>query len=155
MPGSPLDRHRSSPAEIIERLELDRLGLPYVVLRGGDDRQVILQLEPSRQVMVIGRSPSADVALPWDRGVSRRHAELRLFGDEWVIADHGLSTNGTFVNDQRVAGQRRLRDGDRIRVGSTAIAYRVPEPVTVDGEERGTTWKLDDPPPLSTAQRRV
>ena len=41
-----------------------------------------------------------------------------------MIVDDGLSTNGTYVNGQRINARRRLKDGDRIRIGRTVLAYR-------------------------------
>ena len=74
----------------------------------------------------LGRSPECDVSLPWDREVSRLHAELAHVGDQWVLVDDGLSSNGTFLGDERISGRRRLADGDVFRVGATAIAFRNP-----------------------------
>ena len=65
-----------------------------------------------------------DLSIPWDSEVSALHAELHHLGGEWTVVDDGLSTNGTYVNGQRIGGRRRLRDGDRIRVGRTILAYR-------------------------------
>ena len=65
-----------------------------------------------------------DLAIPWDREVSGVHAELQRVGGEWTIVDDGLSTNGTYVNGVRVSGRQRLRDGDRVRIGRTVLAYR-------------------------------
>jgi hypothetical protein len=71
--------------------------------------------------LTIGRDPGADVTLE-DVGVSRRHARLRLTdGAAPVIEDLG-SANGTFVNGERIAGERRLADGDELQIGATAIA---------------------------------
>ena len=59
--------------------------------------------------------------------VSRKHGRLvRVdFGpSRWKIVDDG-STNGTFVNGQRLAGERELKDGDRIRVGGCELRYHV------------------------------
>ena len=50
----------------------------------------------------IGRRLEADIALPWDRQVSRVHAELRRLAGEWTIVDDGLSQNGTYVNEVRL-----------------------------------------------------
>jgi len=41
-----------------------------------------------------------------------------------LLADDGLSSNGTFVNGQRIVARRRLTDGDAIRVGATVILFR-------------------------------
>ena len=53
------------------------------------------------------------------------------FSGEWTILDDGLSTNGTFVNGNRVRGRQRSRDGDRVRVGKTLLVYRSVDTVTV------------------------
>jgi FHA domain len=53
----------------------------------------------------VGRS-STDVALPWDDQVSRVHAEVCRVGEESVLADDGLSLNGTFLNGEFVGGRR-------------------------------------------------
>lgn len=73
------------------------------------------------EVTVIGRAADADLRLP-DSGVSRKHAEVRRDDDGFMLVDLG-STNGTRVNDSRVA-MRRLANGDRIEVGSTTLVYR-------------------------------
>lgn len=67
--------------------------------------------------VVLGRSPDVDVMVP-DTGVSRQHCRIA----DGVLADLG-STNGTWVNGQRISEQA-LRDGDRITLGSTELIYR-------------------------------
>jgi hypothetical protein len=71
---------------------------------------------------VLGRSRDCDVRIA-DENVSRRHAEIR-HDDGWWIVDLG-STNGTTVNGSR-AKRERLRDGDRITIGSTEIVFGTP-----------------------------
>jgi pSer/pThr/pTyr-binding forkhead associated (FHA) protein len=70
---------------------------------------------------VIGRSTDADIVLD-DAGVSRKHAEVRLMDDGRArVIDLG-STNGTFVDGERVhAGN--LTEGSTITVGRTRIVY--------------------------------
>jgi predicted component of type VI protein secretion system len=70
---------------------------------------------------VIGRE-GTDVVLQ-DPEVSRRHAAIRVQGDGVAIEDLG-STNGTFVNDERIEGTRALRDGDTVRFGNTVWVLR-------------------------------
>jgi len=67
---------------------------------------------------VLGRSRECELRLG-DVNISRRHAEVLHEGDAYWIVDLG-SMNGTLVNGKRVA-RERLRDGDRIAVGSTEI----------------------------------
>lgn len=94
------------------------------MFRDGAGNLVLISLEDER--VTIGRRASNDVSLPWDREVSRIHAELQRVGVEWAIGDDGLSRNGTYVNGERIGGRRRLRDGDLLRVGSTPLAVRIP-----------------------------
>jgi pSer/pThr/pTyr-binding forkhead associated (FHA) protein len=88
-----------------------------------------------RGVVTLGRRPEADVCLPWDSGISRLHAELILRAGEWLIADDGLSQNGTLVNGMPVEGRRRLRDGDLITLGRTSLTFCEPR-TQAAGSER-------------------
>jgi len=74
----------------------------------------------AESVVVLGRSRDAGVRVS-DVNVSRRHAELRQEGTAYWIVDLG-STNGTLVNGKRT-DRARLRDGDRITLGSTEIVF--------------------------------
>jgi Protein of unknown function (DUF3662)/FHA domain len=70
--------------------------------------------------VVLGRSREADIRVS-DGNVSRRHAELRQDGATYWIVDLG-STNGIEVNGERV-DRARLRDGDRITLGTTEVVF--------------------------------
>src|SRR5690348_7168069 len=70
----------------------------------------------------VGRE--GDVALG-DSEVSRRHASLSFDGSAVTVTDLG-STNGTFVNEERVDAARRLEPGDRLRIGTTVFELRLP-----------------------------
>jgi pSer/pThr/pTyr-binding forkhead associated (FHA) protein len=74
-----------------------------------------------KDLISVGRHDSNDCTLPY-AGVSRRHAEIRHQGGEWLIVDLE-STNGTFVNGVRIPAYEPhpLRDGDRIRLGRAEI----------------------------------
>lgn len=92
-------------------------GGPIGALGLADGKRIQLNDES----VVIGRLPECDIALP-DPNVSRRHAEVRRHGNEFVVVDLG-STNGTKVNGTHVSGERRLHDGDEISVGATIIRF--------------------------------
>ncbi len=70
---------------------------------------------------VIGRLAGSEVEIQ-DPGASRRHAEIRRQGDEFVVVDLG-STNGTLVNDAPIS-EYTLEDGDRITIGRTILEFR-------------------------------
>ncbi|MFD9667861.1 FHA domain-containing protein [Rhodococcus sp. NPDC059968] len=87
----------------------------------GCDRQLTLSADVRR--VTVGRSHRSDLALTWDRTVSRLHAAIEWIGTHWSVIDDGLSRNGTFVNGERLAGRRRLRSGDIIQIGVTAVTF--------------------------------
>jgi len=74
---------------------------------------------------VIGRDELADIVLD-DPGISRRHCEVRVTNDGprlvTSIRDLG-STNGTFVNGQRITSTR-LDEGDQVTIGRTQAVFR-------------------------------
>jgi pSer/pThr/pTyr-binding forkhead associated (FHA) protein len=150
---SPLAAHAATPTELRERIEAERAGSPFLVLRDGAGAQRLFVLDPSSKRVTVGRSAGNDVALEWDTEVSRLHAELERLGDEWTAADDGLSRNGSFVNGQRISGRHRLRDGDVLRVGRTQIAFRVPE--SPDSSPTVAAGSRAELPALSATQRAV
>jgi pSer/pThr/pTyr-binding forkhead associated (FHA) protein len=143
----------SSPAEIAARLEAERLGAPHLILRDGGAVQIIVALGDAGRSLTIGRAEGSDVQLHWDRDVSRAHAELERVGGIWMISDDGLSSNGTFVNGERVGSRRRLRDGDVLRLGRTSMVFRDPVGGGVSSTNIGGPELV--PPSVSEAQRRV
>lgn len=92
---------------------------------GGPMGTLVLQdgrrVELSDQPVSIGRLPECDISL-LDSNVSRRHAEVKRHGNDFVIVDLG-STNGTRVNGTWVTGERRLHDGDQISIAATTITF--------------------------------
>jgi pSer/pThr/pTyr-binding forkhead associated (FHA) protein len=121
---SPLDAHAANPVELKERIAAERRGEPFLLYRDGRGDQAIVILEGDR--LTVGRRPSNEVCLDWDSEVSRVHAALERAGTEWTLVDDGLSHNGTYVDGARVTGRRRLRNGDVIAIGGTAIAFCAP-----------------------------
>jgi hypothetical protein len=72
--------------------------------------------------VTVGRAPECELRLD-DTYASSQHA--RIFGKNgsWYVEDLG-STNGTFVNEQKLAAPAMLQPGDRIRVGATVLELR-------------------------------
>src|SRR5690606_10741535 len=80
--------------------------------------QQVVELRPHN---TLGRQPSSTIQL-LDKIVSQEHCIILLRDGEFVLQDLG-SLNGTFVNGERVSGERVLRHGDDIALGSTRAAY--------------------------------
>jgi FHA domain-containing protein len=124
---------------------------PFLLYRDGDGQERVLSLEPGMTEASVGRLPSSDLVLDWDSQVSRRHAKLERTRDTWTVVDQGFSTNGTFVNGERVTGRRPLRDGDAISLGATTVIYRSPGAQVEAADAAEVPTEID----LSTTQRRV
>jgi DNA-binding CsgD family transcriptional regulator len=122
------DRHSSTPSELQQRLAAERSDAPFVELRDGDGIQHLIPLAGER--LTVGRAPASGLALPWDAQVSRTHASLECIDGVWTLLDDGRSTNGTFVNEERVQGRRTLRHLDVIRVGATRLRFHDPSETT-------------------------
>ena len=72
--------------------------------------------------MVVGRAPDCELRLD-DTYLSAQHA--RIFGKNgaWYVEDLG-STNGTFVNEQKLLAPAMVQPGDKIRLGQTTMELR-------------------------------
>ncbi len=97
---------------------------------GGDCLVVIYTKEPSllgkrfvldQNPTRVGRGPENHIVLEGD-SVSRRHAHFEQRQNLWVACDDG-STNGTYVNDELIAKELGLTNGDRVKVGPTIFKY--------------------------------
>lgn len=144
---------RQSPSELKAVIEAEREGAPFVVYRDASEQQQILTLGPEVARVTVGRGLANDICLDWDTEVSRLHAELELVGDVWTVSDDGLSRNGTYVDGERIAGRRLLRDGDMIRFGRTSATFR--QPLSSAITETEVASDVLDRASLSQAQRRV
>jgi FHA domain-containing protein len=86
-----------------------------------EDGSVVKEFPLTQDKVVIGRMEDSDVQIS-DPGASRRHAEVRRDGDDYVVVDLG-STNGTLVNESPIS-ERALEEGDRITIGRTVLEFR-------------------------------
>lgn len=89
-----------------------------ILIRKGFGQGNTIPLTSSR--VTVGRKGDNDIPLLGDLRASRRHCELVRHGPTWTIIDVG-STNGTFVNGQRVTRPIPLHHGDVIRVGACEL----------------------------------
>lgn len=101
---------------------------------------------PPRPGATIGRE-GCDINLA-DSEVSRRHAAIRRLDSGLAIEDLG-STNGTFVNDQRIEGVRKLREGDVVKFGNTSWKVQAAASATTIGQVPVTA------PAQATAARQI
>jgi pSer/pThr/pTyr-binding forkhead associated (FHA) protein len=142
--------HSLTPEQLGRLLDAEREGFPFVAYRDGSG-ELRLERFGDAERLTIGRGEHNAIALDWDPEVSRTHAQLELVGDEWAVVDDGLSRNGSFVNGERLAGRRRLADGDVLLVGQTSVLFRAPGPVTKTTVSRDPAAAAR----LTEAQRRV
>ena len=78
------------------------------------------QIYPVADEMTVGRAPGCGVVLADDTYVSQLHARIYAQNGEIFVEDLG-STNGTYVNRQRLSGSTKLRKGDRLQIGTTVM----------------------------------
>jgi pSer/pThr/pTyr-binding forkhead associated (FHA) protein len=97
-------------------------------------------LRMNREI-IIGRSSDLDMVLVEDM-VSRRHAKISSSDADVYIQDLG-STNGTFVNGEKIAGRARLSEGDRILVGTSIIKVVAVEGSVANQSEAEARRKLE------------
>ena len=90
----------------------------YLVVIAGPDKGRRFGLRP---VSRIGRDLRLDIR-PHDPEISRHHAVVTFDGRGFTAEDLG-STNGTFLNEDRIIGKRAIKHGDILRVGSSAMRF--------------------------------
>ena len=143
--------HAATATELQAVLAAERSDQPFLLHRDEDGELRIVALDPAAE-LTIGRRDTNRVALTWDEEVSRVHCQIECVGGDWTVSDEGLSRNGTFVNEERIAGRRRLYDGEVVRVGATRLLFRAP------ADETGrtvTTAAKHGETPLTDRQRAI
>lgn len=117
-PPPPPSEPRPAPTDVAEQTRAPRL---VVIESDGAEPQEGEEV-PLSAAVTIGRSEENSLQLD-DRFVSGRHALICLRDGRRILVDRG-STNGTFVNGERVADELELQDHDRIALGNTVFEYR-------------------------------
>ncbi len=89
----------------------------------------------SQDEVIIGRSVGSRIRLD-DSEVSRHHAKISYNGTDFLITDL-RSANGTWLNGVQIS-ERRLRNGDSVRIGATQITFQsaIIPPATVAAEQQ-------------------
>jgi DNA-binding CsgD family transcriptional regulator len=119
------------------------VGAQVEVIRGV--RSWRLPLEADRTT--VGKAAENDLPLEDDPMASHLHAMLERFAAGWCVTDLG-SSNGTWVNGERIWASRRLRHGDEIRLGQTRLIFR--DPTSAGGAQT----EAEDAAPSLTARER-
>jgi pSer/pThr/pTyr-binding forkhead associated (FHA) protein len=70
--------------------------------------------------LTVGRAPGCGISTPEDIYASTLHARLFRHHDQVWVEDLG-STNGTYLNSERIAQAQRLAKGDVLQIGSTVF----------------------------------
>src|SRR3954452_13733215 len=105
----------SSHEQVVEALPA---GSALLVVQRGPNSGSRFLLDA--EVTTAGRHPESDIFLD-DVTVSRRHAEFRRRGEEFVVVDVG-SLNGTYVNRERI-DEAVLSGGDEVQIGKYRLVY--------------------------------
>ncbi len=124
------------------------------MIQGGDSFRLVVRRGPqpnqtyelNKDIITLGRDITNDIVIN-DPEVSRHHMRITRTPGGTTIEDLG-STNGTFVNGQRVQGARALRNGDMVGLGETVtLGYEMAVPLggTVPAQPSG----MNPVPPLS------
>ena len=143
-----VDQKRAGSTQVFAAVELPTgagiTGAPTRAMMAGrlvsltDGREYQIGDRP----IVFGRDASSDIVVHGN-DVSRRHAEIHPRPDGYVLID--TSVNGTYVRNERVAGELRLGRGDVIRMGSEE--FRFYADVAAASEAGGSSEFPAVPPP--------
>jgi hypothetical protein len=88
-------------------------------VKDGDRRGKIYKIKNDTE---IGRE-NCSIELD-DSKVSSRHAKIVLRNDQYIIGDF-VTTNGTFINGERITGETILKENDLIKIGETTFVFKV------------------------------
>ena len=123
LPVAPQESFVLAPAQVAQaRAEAGVAPGELVVVRS-QAVSVGQAFEPGPVPLTFGRADDNVVPLPGDDYASGHHARVESGLDGTWVVDLG-STNGTYVNGERVDGRRRLHEGDRLQIGDTELEYR-------------------------------
>ena len=104
---------------------------------------------------VVGRGETGLGNLQGDPEISRRHALFRLIADGRIVVEDLGSTNGTFVNGQRISGRQVLSPGDTIQLGHTTIRYEAEAPPAAVAQATPIAAPAPPPPAAPVAVYRA
>ena len=97
----------------------------WLSIRSGEQTGRVVEVNTDR--FIIGRDDDADLQLP-DEKLSRKHASITRHGEGRMTLQDLGSTNGTFLDDQRITKPYDLTGGEQIRVGDTNLVVSAQQP---------------------------
>lgn len=104
---------------------------------------------PAGKTITVGRNRDLELPLP-DLKLSRRHCQLEQTPTGWLVRDLG-STNGTYLNGQRLVGEAPLTNFDRVQVGDTEMEFQCETDVSDQDTKPAVEEKNSDGTVVSNA----
>ena len=96
-----------------------------VTLRGDKERVGLYQFTVSEEAVTLGRDRSkSQVVINGDKGISGLHCTMSLKNGNLMVEDRG-STNGTWVEENKISAPMILNNGDHIRIGSSSFRVEI------------------------------
>jgi len=156
-----VDERRSGSTQFIQKVQMPEPSGQPPAARGAGKPGVgantggrVVSLTDGREyvitaaTIVFGREAGCDIVVA-GKDVSRRHAEIVQTPKGYVLVDS--STNGTFVNEERVEGQRLLQRADVIRMGEETFRFYTDlVPASAPGPQLGPAAEAPSAAPLET-----
>jgi len=115
------------------------------------NKQVIKEYPFTKDSITMGRQDDNTIVID-NLAVSGYHAKIDKLGGEYILTDM-QSTNGTFVNDQKVVSHK-LSHGDNIVIGKHVILFVATEKEKLEGEGKDKKLPLDKTMLLDTQKQR-
>jgi pSer/pThr/pTyr-binding forkhead associated (FHA) protein len=122
LPAAPQESFVMAPAQVAQARAEAGLVPGRLVVTRSRIVPVGKVVEAGPVPTTIGRSDDNVLVLDGDDYASAHHARVESGLDGTWVVDLG-STNGTYVNGERIEGRRRLHEGDLLQVGDTELAF--------------------------------
>jgi len=107
-----------------EKIHMPEETIPYLLDPSGQEHPL------ESAVTRMGRAVENEIVI-LDKRSSREHAVVRREGRKSILEDQG-STNGTYLNGERLLHAVQLRDGDQVKIGDVAFTFYDPEGTSVE-----------------------
>ncbi|MEP6572753.1 MAG: FHA domain-containing protein [Gemmatimonadota bacterium] len=146
MPLSPLTPPKLVP--VAARPSASVPAMASFLVRSGSLKGTRLQVRVP--VVNLGRADYNDLVVP-DESVSTNHAKLQHREELWILTDLG-STNGTFVDGERITGEAILSPGAAVRIGEVSLMFEPLDDVDHVAKGSGTKVLTAMPMPQSAAK---